>query len=292
MLEWTYRVLGHLRSERLRRKLDRDLRSYVEGGLRFGTRGYEQYKLRVLREAVTDTGLLGRFLEGEALPAGHGAGVDERIVEYPWVLTRLGQGPMSVLDAGSALNFDWIADSPLMRGKGVLFYTLAPEGILERPDYSYVYGDLRATILRDEIFDRIVSISTLEHVGMDNTAYYATDPRWKEHDRSSYRLAVRELRRMLRPGGRLLLTVPYGRRQDLGWMQQFDAASLDDLVAAFGGNVRESAFFRYTGTGWVRADAAECADAEYVYATGDPDAGIGPVARATAVACLDLEVPA
>jgi ubiquinone/menaquinone biosynthesis C-methylase UbiE len=46
---------------------------------------------------------------------------------------------------------------------------------MKQNNISYVYGDLRNTILKDQCFDEIVCISTLEHIGMDNTMLYTKD---------------------------------------------------------------------------------------------------------------------
>ena len=52
--------------------------------------------------------------------------------------------------------------------------TLAPEEeAYPFLDVSYLFADLRRLPLRDETYDRVVSMSTLEHVGMDNSYYGA-----------------------------------------------------------------------------------------------------------------------
>jgi SAM-dependent methyltransferase len=243
--------------------------------------------MQLLRQAVQDAALLRRFREGVVLPEAYGFGVDERIVEYPWVLSRLDPSPAVLLDAGSTLNYPYLLDLPQLREKTVVIYTLAPEWQEKRASVSYLYGDLRATLLRDEAFHVIVCVSTLEHIGLDNTKLYTTDPQFKETRPAEYQKVLRELRRLLAPGGKLLLTVPFGRAANLGWMQQFDEAGLDDVCSAFGESPRYRTFFRYSPSGWGLASAHECAACEYfdVHSTADPASDRAAAARA--VACLE-----
>jgi len=144
------------------------------------------------------------------------------------------------------------------------------------------FDDLRATLLRDAIFDTIVCISTLEHIGLDNTRLYTADGRYAERDLTGFKPAILEMRRMLAPGGRLLLTVPFGRAEDHGWLQQFDAAGLDRVAEAFGGEPTERTFFRYSPGGWQRTESADCADCSYfdVHAGGSPASDGAAAARA------------
>ncbi|CAG0977948.1 hypothetical protein ANRL3_01940 [Anaerolineae bacterium] len=253
------------------------------------TTGYWDYRYDSLKSILENPVWLTRFAHKEPLPPGYGTRLDERIVEYPWLFSRLSSNATRLLDAGSTLNHRFLLDLPILRQKKLVIYTLAPEATTYlRETISYIYGDLRATILKDELFDEIVCVSTLEHVGMNNTRLYTRDQRYKESRPKDYRVALRELHRLLVPGGRLFLTVPYGRYQNLGWQQQFDQDMLSDALAIFGGTVREQVFFRYTPTGWILSNAEECADCEYcdlpIKMQYDPDFA----AAARAVACIEI----
>ena len=269
-------------------RLQKQVRARYPQGTRIGTFRYGRFKLDALRAAATDPGILRLFRENAALPEGFGWGVDERIVEYPWVFARLAEGPQRVLDAGSTFNYRWIAELPLVREKSVVIYTLAPEGVVPAPNFSYVYGDLRSTILRDHAFEVIACISTLEHVGMNNTWFYTRDQQFGAIEDTSFKDALREFHRLLVPGGRLLLTVPFGRSQALGWLRQFDAAGLAEIESAFGGASCETTVYRYAGGGWRLSNTSEAADSEYLYVPLADDASRGGAASATAVACMEL----
>ncbi len=207
---------------------------YLDSGRIPWSPGYKQYRIKLLQSAVRDVELLKTFKTESELPEGYGFGVDERIVEYPWILSRLDLACGYLLDAGSTLNYPYLVDLPTLVSKTIVIMTLAPEHMEKRANVSYLYDDLRDILIRDNVFETIVCISTLEHVGLDNTMIYTKNSNFKESSPHDYRQVMSELRRVLKPGGRLLLTVPFGRYQDLGWLQQFDIRGIEDIIKAFG----------------------------------------------------------
>jgi SAM-dependent methyltransferase len=224
-----------------------------------------------------DPEMLERFAMGEPLPDGYGLGLDERCVEYPWLFAHRPSG--LVLDAGSTLNQRFILDRLLPRIGELHVVTLAYEGIAypER-DVSYVFADLRELPYRDGVFDTVVCISTLEHIGMDNTSYAAGATSSGDPVRDRLK-AASELRRVTRSEGRLLITVPYGQREDHGWLQQLDADDIRDLAAAVGGAT--VSVYEYQAGGWQLSDLDQAAAMRF----GDG------VQAARAVACLAVSPP-
>ena len=261
---------------------------YKAAGRRPWGRGYVQYKQRELSRALNDQALLQQFRLSAPLPPGYGWRLDERIVEYPWTISRLRPGHEAVLDAGSTLNFQYLLDLPTIACKSVVTFTLAPEGVHSRENVSYLYGDLRETFFKDACFDTIVCISTLEHVGMDNNLLYSTNAQFREDRREDYLIVIAELWRVLRPGGQLLLTVPYGRSGGHGWFQQFDEEMVERVIATFAPSRREKTYYKYSAEGWNVSDAEACAQCEYfdIHAATVPN-GDG-AAAARAVACVQL----
>lgn len=253
------------------------------------TVGYFDYRNDFLRDVLRRTDLLGLFRTRRELPRGYGFRLDERVIEYPWIVSRLSDQATDLLDAGSTLNFDFILGIESLSRKKIVIYTLAPEqNFTPRENVSYIYGDLRRTILRDHLFEEIVCISTLEHIGLDNTIAYSRDQRYNQVRLLDYRDVLGEFQRLLAPGGRLFLTVPYGKYQNCGWLQQFDQARLDDVIQVFDGTLEDQAFYRYTPEGWVLSNAGECAECEYndflVRSSFAPDYAVA----ACAVACVML----
>ena len=135
-------------------------------------------------------------------------GTDERPIEIPWCLARAG-GAARVLDAGYAFAEPaYLAGLVALAAARLVGVDLVAA---EVPDLESVTADLRELPFADGSFDLAIAISTLEHVGRDNTQYGLA----AEHDDGSLDRALRELRRVLGAGGRLLLTVPAAARDEL-----------------------------------------------------------------------------
>ncbi|MCC6179665.1 MAG: class I SAM-dependent methyltransferase [Chloroflexi bacterium] len=264
---------------------------YLASGRMPWSDGYTKYKNRFLAEVLADGALLDRFERGKRLPDDFGPRLDERAVEYPWVLSRLRTPGERIVDAGSTFSTPLVLDLPFMRGRDIVIYTLATDVVVTRPGVRWVYGDLRTLSLADEAFDAIACISTLEHVGMGQSFAYSAERPYPDAQPSDALTALREMRRILRPGGRLLLTIPFGRREDHGWLQQFDAAGIHELIEAFDGDVRSETYFRYRAAGWQITSADECADARYFNIHATPTIEPDGAAAARAVCCLELVRP-
>lgn len=150
-----------------------DVDRYLKSGRIPWSPGYKQYRYNTLKIIPTDQELLDVFARGEPLPQGYGVGIDERIVEYPWLLSRMSNNGGLMLDGGSVLNYPFLLDAPQLSAKRLVILTLAPESTMaKRQNVSYMFGDLRETLFRNGAFDLIVSVSTLEHIGMDNAKLY------------------------------------------------------------------------------------------------------------------------
>jgi SAM-dependent methyltransferase len=226
------------------------------------------------------------FRRRAQLPDGYGIGLDERVVEYPWALSHAPFGRL--LDAGSVLNHEHVLDRFQPRADDVHVLTLEPEehAFTERR-VSYVYSDLRELPYRDGQFDTVMCISTVEHIGMDNRMYGSAAGREADPRRQVW-AALAELRRVLRPGGTALVTVPFGRREDHTWLRQLDSAEVRELIAAFGPAHAELVVYRYTADGWQLSDAGAADDASYRDYTRDPSPVDDLAAAARAVACMRL----
>lgn len=202
--------------------------------------------------------------------------VSERAVEVPFVVSQY-RGEQRVCEIGFANAESRYVEAlagleiPVLVGLDLVAGEPKREQVFAR-----VVGDARQGVFRDGAFELVLLISTVEHIGRDNSGYgIAAGGSEAEHpDRE----AIATIARWLGPGGRLLLTVPFGRFEDHGWLVNYDAAHLDALVAASGLELASSRYYEQRG-GWVPCDRHEVRHRGYG-TLGTPYAG--------AVALLEL----
>lgn len=213
-------------------------------------------------------------------------GQDERCIEVPWALSRY-QGQKKILEIGLCL-----ADLSLIEAQLKLKELTGCElwgldivdlnRVLNRFEslgqdikkaYNFHQADARTTGFKDNSFDLVFLISTLEHFGFDsfeanqqaNTVFKRSDecpskfPAYQ--DCLEDRKALAEVARILTPGGCLLLTLPFSGRgicalkDSKGLWALYKEYTLDEwkaLVASSGLTVADERYFRDLGaTGWV-----------------------------------------
>ncbi len=172
----------------------------------------------------------------------YGAGETERCVEMPWVLSRY-DGERTVLDVGSAhalaQYYSALAalEIPVLVGLDLV--------AREAPGMLVIGADARFPAVRPQSVELILAISVLAHVGRDTTRYGIGEREYR--DVAGDCTAVRALAGLLIPGGRLLVTVPFGRAEDHGAFVQYDRDRLERLISASGLEVAEAEFYRYEG---------------------------------------------
>lgn len=257
---------------------------FVLNGMKPWRVGYNFYKYKKIREALERGGF-----DAKKLPAGYGFRIDERIVEYPWLFSRLPAKPGNLLDAGSVLNFDYILSHEKLSNKKSFISTLAPERLcFWEKGVSYVYEDLREPCYKDGYFDWIVCLSTLEHVGMDNTIVYTKDLAKMENDRWAHLLAIKEFRRILKPGGILYISVPFGKYKNHGWQQVFNGEMVDRIINVFSPVFVVENYFKYEPDGWRAASREDCRDATIFDAQFQKTLDSDCAAGSRALICLEM----
>lgn len=223
---------------------------YNLGGKKPFSPGYSTYKFRYIKKVLADKNLLKKFETAEKLLEDYGHGLDERAVEYPWALSRLPAQEGALLDACSVLNFKEILDFPKLKNKKIIIANLNPEeNCFTQKGISYFFGDIRSLPFLDNFFDCITSLSTLEHVGMDNSIY-TPDGRYQEKEVFDFEKAVIELKRVLKPGGRIFITVPFGQYQNFGRFQQFDSKLIKRIIEVFNPQKQSLIFYKYSQGSW------------------------------------------
>ena len=193
--------------------------------------------------------------------------VTERTVEVPWLRDHLRPG--RVLDIGSS-GADYLTLLPpgsVALDCRPLTETTAP------PDVHVVEADARALPFRAARFAQVVFLSTLEHIGCASAHYGTAAATWQDAQRQ----AALEAWRVLQSGGELLVTLPYGRPEHLGWQVVYDAAAVAAIFAGF--PLVRAQYYRALGD----RQYAPCVAASLVDVPYQAEAG---GARADGVACL------
>jgi SAM-dependent methyltransferase len=204
----------------------------------------------------------------------HAPATTERAIEIKWALSRH-PGGGRVLEVGCS----WADENPeYIEGlKALNIAELHGIDISSKPapDFIKRTADIRASGYPSDFFDVIFCISTIEHVGRDNARHYspvAELPAEKEPDRA----ALVEMLRIVKPGGKIIVTVPFGKFEDHGWFINYDEAHIARLFRGFG---TKAEFFKHTPEGWVQCEPGELSEIGY---------GENGAPAAAGVACFEL----
>jgi uncharacterized repeat protein (TIGR01451 family) len=190
---------------------------------------------------------------------------NERIVEIPFVLQNLvSTTGMTILDFGCAESV--LPIYLATQGAQVLGVDLR-EYDFEHPNFRFCKGDFLNNDFSDAYFDAVVAVSSVEHVGLNvygSRAYESGDNK-----------VVREFRRVLKSGGVLILTVPFGKRYVDEELRVYDSQLITELTDGFVNTKRK--FYRRAveGTHWLGSSEEECSES-----------GVHPVTGVAGVACL------
>lgn len=216
-----------------------------------------------------------KYPEEILLPKDFGKALPERVIEL--LLAKLSYHPgAKVLD---------VAHANAMKCHREMLLTLPePRHIIGIDIAEPVYdttalyehsgvGDITKTSFTENSFDLIWCISALEHFGMDNSGY--TDNFSRENDMDVK--AVTEMLRLLRNSGTLLITVPYGKFEDHGWLKNYDKKYWQNILDAASkyGKLHEYYFRHSYGEGWTCAKQEEL---QYVGYFDQANSGCGALA--------------
>jgi SAM-dependent methyltransferase len=138
---------------------------------------------------------------------------DERPIEIAWTLGRY-RGEPRVLDVGYAFAEPaWLAAVVELGARELVGVDVAERDV---PGMRAVKADVRRLPFDARSFDVVFCVSTLEHVGGDNTRYGLG----VEHEPEAPLAALRELRRVATRGGKVFVTVPCGAASASWFLRQ------------------------------------------------------------------------
>ena len=139
-----------------------------------------------------------------------------RCIEYPFAASQVGDAKY-LLDVGTTKSDSvWISwleslpievhatdyDPPLVTLKNIVFHQ----------------ADVRKLPIADSTFDKIIAVSVIEHIGLHSPQVIAES--LPPIDQNGDLEAVRELARVLKPDGELIMTLPFGIKDELILGQQ------------------------------------------------------------------------
>ena len=151
--------------------------------------------------------------------------LNERIIEIPFTISALSKIPKGskVLDLGCM-------ESVLPLFVAGLGYKVTGFDFRQYPykvpHFNFVQGSILDLHFENNYFDAVTCISTIEHVGIG----FYKDPKAES---SPDIVGMKEIRRVLKPGGLLVLTVPFGKFLINNQQRIYDKKSLDKLIEGF-----------------------------------------------------------
>jgi len=151
----------------------------------------------------------------------------DRDVEWSFIASRMPGGPGEALDFGCGSGH--LSIQAIQRGYRVLALDLEPTAFPWRhPDVEIVQGDLLKLQLQVSRFDLILNCSTVEHVGLSGR--YGVVAQETNGDLK----AMGKLRTLLKPTGKMLMTIPCGRDTVIApWHRVYGQERLPKLLSGY-----------------------------------------------------------
>jgi SAM-dependent methyltransferase len=177
-------------------------------------------------------------------------GGTSRTAEYRFVYRNLPPSGTKILDIGCC-------DSLLVLKLAKRDYQVtgidARPYLEKHPNLTFIQADACRMPFSDANFDAVIAVSTIEHIGLG--AY--GDPVQEGADAR----VVKEIHRVLKPGGRLILTTPFAAKYRLaswrgGQERYYDVITLQRLLSSFE-VIKKEYFIGKSRFRWVSATEEE-----------------------------------
>ncbi len=180
----------------------------------------------------------------------------DRYVEYHFASKNLPWLPARVLDVGCAGSYFTL----MLAGFGydcyavdIRRYTITNK--IKYDNSKFLQEDIRKTSFPEDFFDAITAISTIEHIGLSGRYAIKEDPRGDID-------AFKEMRRILKPGGILIITIPFGKPQILRpYMRVYDEVRVKEVCGNFKVE-KEEYFMQDEADDWQQCSKEDAAKIE------------------------------
>ncbi len=167
--------------------------------------------------------------------------VNERTVEIPFVLLNIGPEKEKILDVGCSRSVLSILMAE--QGHSVWGIDINDYGLDNLP-FTFIKGDICKTDFPNDFFDCVVAVSTIEHIGLG--AYGELPEESKEY------LAIKEIFRILKPSGKFIVTLPYGKSFVNKDFRIYDKERLSSLLKLF--EIEKIKYCVKKGNTWIEED--------------------------------------
>lgn len=180
----------------------------------------------------------------------YGEIISERIVEYALTFAHLGVEPSRktrILDIGC-----YFSNFPIQLAS--MGYKVTAIDLMEyqltHPNFNFIQGDLLKQKFPKSSFDIVTCISTLEHMGL---GFYKGDKK----DFLADSKALKIIYSILKKRGRLILTVPFGKKETTSIQRVYDWNILKEILKDF--KIEKTLFYKEERKKWLLTDKKEAA---------------------------------
>jgi len=194
----------------------------------------------------------------------------DRHIEYSWIVANIPPGPGEALEFGCGNS--WLSLVAARRGFRTLAIDLTPvKWPYVYPELQFVQKDVFDVELAPASLDLVINCSAIEHVGLERYG----DPGNINGDLA----AMERMRRFLRPGGTMLLTIPVGQDAIVVPLHRiYGSQRLPQLLRGFDAQAKEF---------WTKDDQNR-----WIFVDEERALGQNPRPNVYALGCFVLRVPA
>ncbi len=162
--------------------------------------------------------------------------ISEREIEYPWIINNINVNSSNkLLDIGCG-NGSKITE---YFSKKCIVYGLEKNANQSKQTYfTLVKGDIRKTLFKDNFFNIVCCVSTLEHIGV--MGRYNV----KKEDNKGDLKAMKEIFRILKNGGLAFVTVPYGKHDLLPLNRIYNKQRIKRIFSDF--KIIKTEYYKYS----------------------------------------------